>query len=161
MTSTTSTILPAFVQAIIDDADQAVTLTLPQDATGVLPDGAVSIIRAGHLSVRIKHEEGAAIWHEHEDEASAIECFDADVAHVQSRIDFLTNGGDPIALALSAQTGMPLEMAAVLAPQVRAQMEGDPSIPVPSPAAVGRAQVPVRAVSAEPASTEYLDGMYL
>lgn len=138
MTSTDSTTLPAFVQAVIDAADETETFSIPEGIVGADPGIAV-VVRQGAMNISIGVTSEEMRWHTHDSEDDARECYRHAVEDARSVHTFLTEGGDGRALALSRQTGMPLEMAVAILPQILAQMEGEPDIPVP---AVGRAQVP-------------------
>ena len=155
MTSNASTTLPAFVQAVIDAADESETFVIPEG----IPHASAStatIARIGAVTVGIGHMAGQMSWHIHDDEESARECHQRNVEHARETQEFLLSGKDARILALAAQTGMPVEMAEILLPEVLAQMEGEPTIPVP---AVGRAPVPAVEVDLGP-DTPWT-GMYL
>lgn len=139
MTSPTSTI-PVRVQAAIDmllhTADQAESFTIP-DADHVL-GGTVTLMRHGASNVYVAHRSEEMSWHTHDSEAEAVECFNEKADTVRGHVAYLNGGGDGRALVLALETGMPVEVAEHVLPQILAQMEGEPDIPVP---AVGRAPV--------------------
>lgn len=156
MTSPTSTTLPAFLLSLLEGADEFATIDYPEGIEGVEP-GIIFVARFGTVNLRGGVGAGQADWHDHGDEAEAIECHHRSVVAYSEARDFLASGGDPIAVAFASQTGMPLEVAGALAPQLRAQIEAQEPIPMP---AIGRAQVPVQPVEVDLGPADHT-GFYL
>lgn len=155
MTGNASTTLPAFVQAVIDAADESETFTVPDGVENA--HGTATFARQGAMNIRIGHTAEEMSWHSHDSEDEARECYAAVTQHARESMTYLANGGDGRVLALANQTGMPVEVAEMMLPQILAQMEGEPTIPVP---AVERAQAP-QAVDVDLGPDAPWTGMYL